>query len=153
MEYVIRKGTDSDLVQVMQLVKDLAEFEKAPEAVTNTVERMRQERQHFDFFVATDGDEIVGMALYFFAYYTWVGKSLYLDDLFVKPEHRGNKIASKLLKEVFKVAQDQNCQRVRWQVLDWNQGAIDVYKKLGADLDAEWINCNFLPEQFADLAN
>jgi ribosomal protein S18 acetylase RimI-like enzyme len=83
------------------------------------------------------------MALYFFAYYTWVGKSLYLDDLYVKESYRKLKIGSALLNEVMKIAKAENCKRVRWQVLHWNQNAINLYKKVGAFIDEEWLNCDF----------
>ncbi len=143
MEVVIRKGEEKDLPAVLGLVKELAAFEKAPEQVINTAEKMVKEQQYFDFFVAELEGEIIGMALYFFAYYTWVGKSLYLDDIYVKEKYRGNKTGQKLLKEVFKVAQKEKCSRVRWQVLNWNKDAIAFYKKLDALIDDEWLNCDF----------
>ena len=113
---------------------------------------MRAEREHFEFFVATVDGEVVGTAVYFFAYFTWVGKSLYLDDLYVKPEFRGKKVASALLARVFETAKNNDCQRVRWQVLDWNSGAIALYKKLGAAIDTEWFNCDFSATQIAQVA-
>jgi GNAT superfamily N-acetyltransferase len=98
----------------------------------------------FHCFVAeTENNEIVGMALYFFAYYTWVGKSLYLDDIYVKESFRKHKIGSALLKKIFEVANMEDCKRVRWQVLNWNQSAIQLYKKSGAEIDDEWLNCSF----------
>ena len=75
-------------------------------------------------------------------YYTWVGKSLYLDDLYVKEAYSGQKIGSALLDKVIQFGKDNNCKRIRWQVLEWNKPAIDFYKKLGADLDGEWLNCD-----------
>ncbi len=83
------------------------------------------------------------MALWFYAYYTWVGKSLYLDDLFVKETHRKNKIGTLLLNYIMEVARDENCKRVRWQVLNWNTNAIELYRKAGAVIDGEWLNCDF----------
>lgn len=140
----IRLGEPKDYPAVLQQIKDLALFEKAPEQVTNTVEQMELESQHFTLFVAENEDKrVVGFAICFFAYYTWVGKSLYLDDLYIEPEYRGQKIGKRLLNEVFKLAKKENCQRLRWQVLDWNSDAIDVYNHIGAKLDGEWINCDF----------
>ena len=153
MKYIIETGKDHHLPDVLGLIKDLAEFEKAPESVTNTLDRMRSETDYFDFFVATVDGEVVGTAVYFFAYYTWVGKSLYLDDLYVKPEFRGNKVASALLARIFDTARKHDCQRVRWQVLDWNSNAIELYKKLGARLDGEWLNCDFTESQIVQVAD
>ena len=140
---IIRKGEERDFPQILALIQELADFEKAPQEVVNSVEQMQKDKEHFEFFVAEQGDEIVGMALYFIAYFTWKGKSLYLDDLYVKKEHRGSGIGSKLLRKIFEVAKSENVNRLRWQVLDWNTPAIDLYDKIGATLDKEWINCDF----------
>ncbi len=142
-EYKIRIGEEHDFINVLAMIKELALFEKAPEKVTNTVEQMKREKDLFELFVVEHKGEIIAMALYYFSYYTWVGKSLYLDDLYVKKQHRGNGIGQELLKELFKVAQKEKCSRVRWQVLDWNRPAIDLYNKMEATLDKEWINCDF----------
>ena len=148
----IRKGEDADLDAVLALIKELAEFEKASDQVSNTAARMRRERDFFDFFVAQNQDgELIGLALYFFAYYTWVGKSLYLDDLYVKPQYRGQKVGIKLLQEVLRAAKAADCQRLRWQVLDWNTAAIDFYKKVGVRTDNTWINCDLTQDQAAQL--
>ena len=140
----IRNAEEKDFPEVLALIKELASFENAEKEVINTVEQMQEEKDYFKCFVAeTDDNEIVGMALYYFVYFTWVGKSLYLDDLYVKQSVRENKIGSKLLQELFDVAKTENCKRVRWQVLDWNEAAINLYKKMGAKLDADWYNCDF----------
>jgi len=140
---IIRKGTEQDFPQILALIKELALFEKAPQEVTNTVEKMQNEKDLFEFFVAEKDGEIIGMALYFFAYFTWKGKSLYLDDLYVKQDKRGGGVGSKLLRKIFEVAKEHNVDRLRWQVLDWNEPAIELYDKIGATLDKEWINCDF----------
>ena len=144
MNITIREGEEKDFPQVLTLINELASFENAEDEVTNSVKQMEKEQDYFKCFVAqTDSGEIVGMALYYFAYYTWVGKSLYLDDLYVKQDFRGNKIGANLLQKLFDVAKVENCKRVRWQVLDWNEPAIKLYKKMGAKLDPEWYNCDF----------
>jgi len=153
MHITIRKGEEQDLPAMFALICELAEFEKAPESVTNSLERMQREQSHFGFFVAAADGKIVGAALWFFAYFTWVGKSLYLDDLYVKPEFRGKGIGSMLLRKVFEVARDEDCQRLRWQVLDWNTPAIDIYRKAGARISSEWLNCDFLKEDIEDYLN
>jgi len=140
----IRKAKEEDFPAILSLIKMLAEFEKAPEKVTNSVEQMKQEKEHFQCFIAeTDTGEIVGMALFYFVYYTWVGKSLYLDDIYVKESFRKQKIGTDLLRKVFEIARAENCKRVRWQVLNWNKPAIEMYKKCGAEIDDEWLNCSF----------
>jgi GNAT superfamily N-acetyltransferase len=143
MNITIRNTEPKDYPAVLELIKELALFERAPEKVTNSVELMREEDKYFHSIVAEKEDgEIVGMAIYFFAYYTWVGKSLYLDDIVVKEKFRGNKIGTKLLDRVIEFGKQNNCKRIRWQVLDWNVDAIEFYKKYGATLDGEWINCD-----------
>jgi GNAT superfamily N-acetyltransferase len=143
INYKIRPAAEQDFPAILSLIKELALFEKAPEKVTNTVAQMKAEQDLFKALVAeTDSGEIIGFALYYFVYYTWVGKSLYLDDLYVKEAYRGHKIGSALLEQVIQFGKDNNCKRIRWQVLDWNKPAIEFYKKLGARLDDEWINCD-----------
>lgn len=144
MNFNIRKALEADFPEIISLIKELAAFEKAPEKVTNTVEQMKREKEYFHCFVAeTKTGEIIGIALYFFAYYTWVGKSLYLDDIYVKESFRKKKIGSALLRKIFEIAYAENCKRVRWQVLNWNEAAIQMYKKSGAEIDDEWLNCSF----------
>ncbi len=144
MKFTIRKAVERDFEDILSLIKELALFEKAGEKVTNSVEQMKSEKDYFQCFIAENSEkEVVGIALYFFTYYTWVGKSLYLDDLYVKKEYRKNQIGTALLKKIFEVAKKENCKRVRWQVLNWNKLAIDMYKKVGAEIDNEWSNCDF----------
>ena len=144
MKFTIKEATEKDFAAILGLIKELAAFEKAPEQVLNTVEQMKAEKDLFHcFIVETAEREVVGMALYYFAYYTWVGKSLYLDDLYVKERYRGHGIGKSLVKKLFEVAKKENCKRIRWQVLNWNDPAIDMYKKWGADIDNEWSNCDF----------
>ena len=144
MNYDIRKATEEDFPAILSLIRELAKFEKAPEKVTNSVEQMKSEKELFQCFVAeSESGETIGMALYFFAYYTWVGKSLYLDDLYVKESFRKNKVGTALLKKIFEVANTEGCNRVRWQVLNWNSSAIQMYINSGAEIDDEWLNCSF----------
>lgn len=144
MKFAIREAIENDFPGILELIRELALFEKAPEKVTNTVEQMSDEKDLFKCFIAeNESGEIVGMALYFIAYYTWVGKSLYLDDLYVREAYRQHKIGSALLSRVFEAALTENCKRVRWQVLRWNEPAIRFYEKVGALIDGEWLNCDF----------
>jgi ribosomal protein S18 acetylase RimI-like enzyme len=144
MTITIRKATENDFPVVLLLIKELAEFERDLEKVTNSVALMTEEQKHFSCFVAeTENNEIIGMAIYFFAYYTWVGKSLYLEDIYVKEQYRRFRVGTSLLRKVFDVAREENCKRVRWQVLDWNTTAIEFYKKCGAEINNDWLNCTF----------
>lgn len=144
MDISIRQATEDDFPSILALINELAVFEKAPEQVTNSVELMRKEKDFFHCFVAeTSEKEVVGMALYYFVYYTWVGKSLYLDDIYVKENFRKQKIGTALLSKVFEIAREEDCKRVRWQVLNWNHPAIEMYRKCGAIIDTDWMNCTF----------
>lgn len=140
----IRPATEADFEAILALIKELALFEKAADQVTNTVEQMKAEQDLFSCFVVENEEgQVIAMALYYLVYYTWVGKSLYLDDLYVQQAYRGQGIGSSLLQKLFEVAQAEGCRRVRWQVLDWNAPAIALYKKSGATIDGEWCNCDF----------
>lgn len=143
MEFSIRKFGKQDLPDILEMIKELAYFEKAPEKVLNNVTQMEDEVDYFECFIAEDTNgDVIGMALYYFVYYTWVGKSMYLDDLIVKKKYRGKGVGKALLNKVIEEAKLENCKRLRWQVLDWNQRAIDLYEQIGCDLDGEWINCD-----------
>ena len=143
MEIKIREASEADYGSIMDMIKELARFERAEEKVKNSVSRMRREKRFFRALIASESGRIIGYAVFFFAYYTWVGKSLYLDDIYVKPRYRGKKAGTALLKKVFEIAAKEGCKRVRWQVLDWNKNAIKFYSKHGARIDESWLNCDF----------
>nr|WP_233150313.1 GNAT family N-acetyltransferase [Pontibacter sp. BT310] len=140
--------------QVLQLIQELAEYEKAPNEVTNTLEDMQRdgfgERPIFEFFVAEDQEAIVGIALYYTAYSTWKGRTIYLEDLVVTERLRRSGIGKKLFDVVAEEAKRLGAKRFRWQVLEWNEPAITFYKKIGADLDGEWMNCTMTEQQIQD---
>ncbi|MBC5775791.1 GNAT family N-acetyltransferase [Pontibacter sp. KCTC 32443] len=151
----IRKGTIDDLPQVLQLIQELAEYEKAPNEVTNTLEDMRRdgfgERPIFEFFVAeSEAEGIVGISLYYTAYSTWKGRTIYLEDLVVTERLRRSGIGKKLFDAVAEEAKRLGAKRFRWQVLDWNEPAIAFYKKIGAELDGEWMNCTMTEQQIQE---
>ena len=145
MTVTIRKIDERDFLVLISLFKEFALFEKLPEKMTNSVEQMLREKEYLTGFVAVnDADEILGYATYFFGYYTWIGKSLYMDDLYVRPDFRGAGVGTKLIKEVIAFAKAGNCKKLRWQVSEWNQPAIDFYKSLGANVDAVESNCDLV---------
>ena len=152
MNYTIRTAFADDYPAILNIIKDLALFEKAPEKVTNTVEQMKTEQDYFHCLVAVNEDgTVIAICLYFFAYYTWVGKSLYLDDIYVLEPYRRQGIAASLLDKLFDVARKEKCNRIRWQVLNWNENAIQLYQKYGATIDGEWLNCDFDRQGIADF--
>ena len=143
MNITIRKATESDFPSVFSLIHGLAVFQGCPERLINSVEQMKKDKDFFQCFIAETGDkEIVGMASFFYAYYTWVGKSLFLDDLYVKEEYRGHKIGSQLLEKIVALAKHENCNRVRWFVSRWNEPALSFYKKIGVEVDEEVLVCD-----------
>lgn len=145
---LIRTGVREDLPQVLELIIELAEYEKAVDKVETTVAQMEidgfGEDPIFGFFVAENADkQIVGVAIYYYRYSTWKGKRLYLEDLVVTNSERGKGTGKMLFDTIIKHGLTQNCTGMMWQVLDWNEPAINFYKKYyNADLDGEWYNCS-----------
>lgn len=152
----IREGKQEDLPQVMELIHELAAFEKEPHEVETTVEQMEKDgfgnQPVFEFFVAKDqkAGKIVGLALYFYSYSTWKGKCLYLEDLIVTQSYRGQGIGKKLFDKIIEKAQEVDARRVVWQVLDWNEPAIKFYQSLGAAMLPEWITCRLVKDQIRE---
>ncbi|MGR3809128.1 N-acetyltransferase family protein [Jiulongibacter sp. NS-SX5] len=145
MEINVRVGEAADVPAMMKLVKELAEFEKAPEQVSNTEEQMLKDgfgqNPIFGSFVAEADGEIVGIAIYYFRYSTWKGKRLYLEDIVVNSEFRGKGMGKALFDKTIEKAKETNCTGMMWQVLDWNQSAIEFYKQYGTRFDDDWVNC------------
>jgi len=143
MNATIRLGTKTDMAALLVLIKELAEYERAPEQVDNSEPQLLADWQAgwFEFLVAELFDEIVGISLYYKRYSTWKGTCFYLEDLYVKPDLRGKGIGLALLKETAKTARRAGAGRLDWQVIDWNSPAVDFYKKLGAHIETEWWNC------------
>ncbi len=150
----IRKGKIEDIPGIFRLINELALFEKAPEEVTNTIFEMEKDgfgsNPVFSFHVAEIDSEIVGMALYFTKYSTWKGQGLYLDDLIVTENFRGQGIGKKLFDAYMSEAKKINAKQVHWQVLDWNTPAIDFYKKMNSKIEAEWLDCKMTEEQIRE---
>ena len=145
MNITIRSAVENDFPQIVDLFMEFATFEKMPEKMTNTVEKMIQEKDFFHCFVAETSDkQIVGYATYFFGYYTWIGKSVYMDDLYVKPEYRASGTGSLLIGRVIELAKSSQCHKLRWQVSNWNKPAIGFYKSIGATIDSMEQNCDLI---------
>ena len=141
----IRPIQESDFEKLAVLFLEFATFEKLPERMVNSVEKMKMEKDFFHGFVAcSQDDSIVGYATYFFAYYTWTGKSLYMDDLYVRQEYRGQGLGTRLINKVIDCAKENKCNGMRWQVSDWNEPAIAFYKSIGAEINPIERNCDLV---------
>jgi GNAT superfamily N-acetyltransferase len=151
MDIKLRKATESDIPDVLGLIRELAAFEKAPEEVTVTPEDLRRdgfrENPIFEIILAQCDSATVGMAFYFFSYSTWKGKCVYLEDIIVKEAYRGQNIGKMLFEAVIMKSKEISAKRMQWQVLDWNTQAIDFYKKYNASVDNSWLNGRLTEEQ------
>ena len=139
---IIRKATKNDMPSVLELIQELATFEKEPDAVVVTVDDLIRdgflENPLFQCFVAEEENNIIGMALYYYRYSTWKGKTIHLEDLIVKENKRGTGAGFSLYKEIIKQGKAENVRRIEWNVLDWNTPAIDFYEKSGAKVLDDW---------------
>jgi GNAT superfamily N-acetyltransferase len=139
---IIRKALKKDMPCVLELIQELAIFEKEPDAVVVTVDDLVRdgfsEQPLFQCFVAEVENEIIGMALYYYRYSTWKGKTIHLEDLIVKESKRGTGAGFALYKEIIQQGKAENVRRIEWNVLDWNTPAIDFYEKSGAKVLGDW---------------
>ena len=153
MEIQIRKAIKEDCARMMELIKELAEYEKAPDAVTVSLDHFIEsgfgENPVWWAYVAESpkpsgqGNEIHAFALYYIRYSTWKGQRMYLEDLIVTEKMRGHGIGKILLDKLIEVAREKKYSGIMWQVLDWNEPAINFYKKFNnVQFDSEWINCS-----------
>lgn len=151
----LRKGTAQDIPALLKLIQELADYEKAPNEVEVTEEILLNdgfgENKVFDFFVLEDDNEVIGIALYYIKYSTWKGKCVFLEDLVVSLKHRRKGYGGLLFDAVALEAAKLKVKRMEWQVLDWNDSAIDFYKKKQAHLDPEWINGKLVYDQLQQL--
>ena len=142
MKFNIRFAKQSDMPKVLELIKELAVFEKEPDAVIVTekdlIEHGFGKNPLFTCFVAESEQEIVAIALIYFRFSTWKGKTVHLEDLIVKQEFRWQGLGTLLLDEVIKYGYSQGVQRICWEVLDWNTSAINFYEKQGAKILKDW---------------
>ena len=139
----IRAAKLGDEQAIFALIQELALYEKAPEQVSNSADQLSQDL--FKYFiceaiVAEENTEIVGFALFYTAYSTWKGKILYLEDFYVKENHRNKGIGNMLFEKVVEIAKDKKVKRMDWQVLEWNALALDFYERKEAELSSEWVN-------------
>lgn len=142
MDFSIRMATQDDMVQVLDLIKELAIFEKEPDAVEVSVEDLKAngfgEQPKFTCFVAQVADNVEGIALVYNRFSTWKGSVLHLEDLIVSQKMRGSGLGTALLDAVVNYGHQLGVKRISWEVLDWNTPAIDFYIKKGADVKRDW---------------
>ncbi|HZF63778.1 MAG TPA: GNAT family N-acetyltransferase [Chitinophagaceae bacterium] len=144
MDSIIRLATEEDYPAIFFLIQEFAAFQRTPHKVSNSIEQMRKEKDLFRSIVAEDNGEIVGFASYYFTYFSWTGKAIYLDDLYVVASYRGKGIGRRILEEIISIGKRENCKRLKWQVSKWNEAAISFYKNIGAAIDDTEINCDLL---------
>ena len=158
MKITIRRAIAEDCERILELVQELAVYENAPDEVTVSLKHFRDggfgDKPIWWAFVAettinklpedeggTQTPEIVGFALYYIRFSTWKGQTLYLEDILVTEPMRGQNIGTMLFERIMQEAKEKGFKRIAWQVLEWNEPAINFYKKYNAGFDGEWVNC------------
>lgn len=145
----IRKANQKDVVPIYELIKELAQYEKASEQVTVTLSEMLDagfgEHPVWEAIVVEDNGKIVGVSLFYIRYSTWKGSRLYLEDLIVTESYRGKGLGRLLMDETIAISKKRGYHGVCWQVLDWNEPAIHFYEKYNATFDKEWWNVSIEP--------
>ena len=153
----IRKGRIEDMPRVLELIQELAAFEKQPDAVQVTVSDLERDgfgpNPLFQILVAELDGEIPGIALFYNRFSTWKGKTIHLEDLIVSEQYRGSGIGMKLYEAVMAEAKKQNVRRVEWNVLDWNTPAISFYEKTGAVVFKDWLVAQMDEKGLTDFLN
>lgn len=146
MSIQIRRAVKEDCARLLELVNELALYEKAPQEVTVTIEHFEEsgfgKNPVWWAFVAEEDGLILGFALYYIRYSTWKGQRMYLEDILVTESARGKGIGKLLMDQLIVEAKERKLNGIVWQVLEWNEPAINFYKKYNASFDAEWVNCS-----------
>ena len=156
-EINIRRAEASDTATILQFVRDLADYEKALHEVAATEGQLREvlfcENPRVEALICEIDGKPAGFAVYFFSFSTWLGKlGLFLEDLYVSPDHRGSGAGKALLKHLAQIAVARDCGRFEWNVLDWNTPAIEFYESFGAKPQSEWIGYRLSGQALADFA-
>jgi len=157
-KFTIRPATVADVPMILELICALADYERAPNEVTASEEILKEAlfgaKPAAEVLLLLENENAAGFAVFFHNFSTWLGRpGLYLEDLFVRPEHRGKSYGRALLIELAKIARERNCGRLEWAVLDWNEPAINFYRKLGATPMHEWTVFRLTRDGIAKLAD
>ena len=151
----IRKGEKKDLPTILDLIKELAEYENSLHKVSINLKDLENdgfnEAPSYYFLVAEKNDKIVGMSFYWIRYSTWKGKFLFLEDFIIKEEYRRQGIGSLLFESTINICKELKCNGMFWQVLDWNEPAINFYKKYNANISGEWLNGRLSKKQLESI--
>src|SRR3954471_21077413 len=146
MKITIRCAIKEDCARLLELIRELAEYEKAPQEVTVTMEHFVEsgfgKQPVWWALVAEVDGQVEGFAMYYIRYSTWKGQRMYLEDLIVTEKMRGKGLGKMLFDQLIVEAKEKNFNGISWQVLEWNEPAINFYKKYKANFDPEWINCS-----------
>lgn len=146
MSMNIRRAVKEDCPRLLELIQELAVYEKAPDEVSVTLEHFEAsgfgEKPVWWAFVAEENGIVTGFALYYIRYSTWKGQRMYLEDILVTEKSRGKGLGKLLMDRLIEEAKEKRFNAIVWQVLEWNEPAINFYKKYNADFDPEWINCS-----------
>ena len=146
MSITIRRAVKEDCPRLLELVQELAEYERAPQEVTVTLDHFEESgfgpNPVWWAFVAEENGTILGFALYYIRYSTWKGQRMYLEDIIVTEAARGRGIGALLMERLIAEAKERKFNAIVWQVLEWNEPAINFYKKFNASFDGEWVNCS-----------
>lgn len=134
MSIEIHKATQSDYPEIHRMILDFATFQRTPEKVSITLEQMQENGEDFQALVAKNGEEYIGFATYYFGFSSWSGRHLFLDDLYLVEEHRGQGLGHLFMDKLEEIAKGEKCQSMRWLVSKWNAPAIAFYKKRGATI-------------------
>lgn len=157
MEITIRKGIKQDLGYVLELIKELADYENALDQVKITIEELENDgfgaHPYYSFLVAEHKGQIIGLSFYWIRYSTWKGKFLYLEDFIVKKAFRRSGVGAALFETTIKTCKELKLNGMCWQVLDWNTPAINFYKKYDAEISSAWLNGNFTKHQIDMLCS
>lgn len=155
--FIIRPGTPDDIPAVHELIVELAIYERAEGEVENTLEELKADGfgpdSIYELLVVEQDGVVQGMALWYVKYSTWKGRCGYLEDLVVRASHRGKGMGKALFEAVATTCAERNYRRMEWQVLDWNEPAIEFYQSLGATLDPEWMNGKLSGTTLRDFAS
>ncbi len=146
MQINIRRAVIEDCSRIMELIQELADYEKAPDEVTVTLEHFQESgfgpNPVWWAFVAEVDGRVEGFALYYIRYSTWKGQRMYLEDILVTEQMRGKQLGKLLFDRLMVEAKEKHLKGMVWQVLEWNEPAINFYKKYNANFDGEWVNCS-----------
>lgn len=155
MNFIIQKAEAKDIPSILGLIKELAVFERQPNAVLLSEGELKQalfgENPWVFVYVAEMENKVVGMALYYYGFSTWMGRSLHLEDLIVNDNYRKLGIGRALMNQVIQVAKAEKVERMSWEVLDWNEPAVKFYESLGTEFYKDWWLCRLFKEQLERL--